>query len=80
MLRLRCPHCGEREEAEFRYRGDATITRPAADAPVEAFADFVIGGRIRRDGTGSGGSMWAAAGRYSRWNANTLTHEVRGVR
>lgn len=28
-----CPHCGPRSVAEFTYAGDATIVRPALDAP-----------------------------------------------
>jgi heterotetrameric sarcosine oxidase delta subunit len=29
MLRIPCPHCGERDYTEFRYGGDATKKRPA---------------------------------------------------
>jgi len=39
--RIDCPHCGPRDEAEFRYRGDATIVRPAPDAGIESFAAYV---------------------------------------
>jgi sarcosine oxidase subunit delta len=28
MLRIRCPHCGERDYTEFRYGGDAAKARP----------------------------------------------------
>jgi sarcosine oxidase subunit delta len=41
MLRLACPHCGPRDEVEFHYRGDASVTRPAADAAAEAFQAYV---------------------------------------
>src|SRR5215475_12291953 len=41
MLRIPCPWCGERDEVEFRYRGDATRTRPAADAAPAAFLSYV---------------------------------------
>jgi len=41
MLRIACPHCGPRDEAEFRYRGDAGLRRPAPDAGAEAFLDYV---------------------------------------
>jgi sarcosine oxidase subunit delta len=41
MLQLACPWCGMRDEAEFRYRGDATVQRPALGAGVEAFAAYV---------------------------------------
>ena len=29
MLRIPCPHCGERDYTEFRYGGDARKCRPA---------------------------------------------------
>src|ERR1700732_5425841 len=41
MLRIPCPWCGERDESEFHYRGDASKVRPAADAGVAAFASYV---------------------------------------
>ena len=30
-MRIPCPHCGERDHAEFTYAGDATVRRPAPD-------------------------------------------------
>ncbi len=41
MLRIRCPHCGLRDESEFRYRGDASAIRPAPGAGTQAFVDYV---------------------------------------
>ncbi|WP_376717801.1 sarcosine oxidase subunit delta [Labrys neptuniae] len=41
MLRIACPHCGVRDEVEFRYRGDASVRRPGEDAGVEAYYDYV---------------------------------------
>jgi heterotetrameric sarcosine oxidase delta subunit len=41
MHQIRCPHCGVRDEVEFRYRGDATVTRPPGDAGIDAFFDYV---------------------------------------
>jgi sarcosine oxidase subunit delta len=41
MLRIPCPWCGERDETEFRYRGDAARSRPAADAGLAAFTSYV---------------------------------------
>jgi heterotetrameric sarcosine oxidase delta subunit len=42
MLRIPCPWCGERDETEFRYRGDASRSRPAGDAGVAAFCTYVF--------------------------------------
>lgn len=41
MLRIRCPHCGLRDESEFRYRGDASVERPSGEAAEAAFVDYV---------------------------------------
>jgi heterotetrameric sarcosine oxidase delta subunit len=41
MLRIPCPWCGERDETEFRYRGDAGRRRPGADGSLEAFLSYV---------------------------------------
>ena len=41
MLLIRCPWCGERSEVEFKYLGDATVTRPDPDDSDEAWYDFV---------------------------------------
>jgi heterotetrameric sarcosine oxidase delta subunit len=41
MHRISCLFCGVRDEIEFRYRGDATINRPAPDADASAFTTFV---------------------------------------
>jgi len=41
VLRIPCPWCGERDEAEFRYRGDAGRSRPDAQAGVAAFTAYV---------------------------------------
>lgn len=40
-MRIVCPVCGERSVAEFAYGGDATVARPALDAPVEAWNSAV---------------------------------------
>jgi sarcosine oxidase subunit delta len=43
MLLIRCPHCGERPEAEFRYAGEAHLARPADPFGVddEVWARFL---------------------------------------
>ena len=42
MLRITCPHCGVRDEVEFRYRGDASVRRPPADADATAALGFAL--------------------------------------
>ncbi len=41
MLRICCPFCGSRDEAEFRYRGDASQMRPAETEGIAAFTAYV---------------------------------------
>jgi len=43
MLRINCPHCGERNYTEFRYGGDAAKCRPAhGSTDVRAWHDHVF--------------------------------------
>ena len=37
MHRIKCPWCGVRDESEFQYQGDATVSRPKFKASEEAF-------------------------------------------
>ena len=41
MLLIPCPWCGPRNQIEFTYGGDATVRRPAADAPDAAWFAYV---------------------------------------
>ena len=43
MLRIPCPHCGERDYTEFRYGGDASKQRPRLDEPdLKVWHDHVF--------------------------------------
>jgi sarcosine oxidase subunit delta len=79
MLRIHCPWCGLRDESEFRYRGDATRRRPAADAGVDAFLAYVY----QRDNPRGWHSEWwlhvAGCRRLLKVVRHTLTHEIRSV-
>jgi len=79
MLRIPCPWCGERDEAEFRYRGDASRPRPAAEAEIDEFVDFVY----RRDNPrGWHLEWWLHVGgcrRLLKVVRHTVTHEIREV-
>lgn len=79
MLRIRCPHCGLRDEVEFRYRGDAGVTRPAGDAGPEAFHAYVY---ERRNPSGWHSEWWLHAGgcgRVLKVIRHTRTHEIAAV-
>ena len=79
MLRITCPWCGERDETEFRYRGDATKTRPPADADLAAFSAYVF---ERDNACGWHAEWWLHTGgcrRLLKVVRHTLTHEIRSV-
>ena len=80
MLRIACPCCGERDETEFRYRGDATRARPPDPDDVAAFAAYVY----ERDNPRGWHAEWwlhvAGCRRLLRVERHTLTHEIRAVR
>lgn len=79
MLRIPCPWCGLRDETEFRYRGDATRTRPAAEAPAEAFTPYVY---LRDNPRGWHIEWWLHVGgcrRLLKVVRHTLSHEIRTV-
>ena len=79
MLQLCCPWCGVRDETEFRYRGDATVVRPSADAPVEAFEAYVY---TRLNPHGWHREWWLHTGgcrMLFQVERHTLTHELRNV-
>ena len=79
MLRIHCPWCGVRDESEFRYRGDAGRTRPAADAGAAAFAAYVY---ERSNPRGWHLEWWLHVGGCRRLITvlrHTHSHEIRWV-
>ncbi len=79
MLRICCPWCGVRDEVEFRYRGDATVSRPGADAPLAAFTTYVY---ERRNASDWHVEWWLHVGgcrKLLKLTRHTLTHEIREV-
>ena len=79
-MRINCPLCGDRPLEEFVYRGDATVTRPAADAVLEEWADYVY---LRDNPKGAHSEHWRHAMGCGSWlvvDRDTLTHEISGIR
>jgi len=79
MLRILCPCCGERDETEFRYRGDATKARPAGDAGIAAFAMYVY----ERDNPLGWHCEWwlhvAGCRKLLKVVRHTLSHDIHAV-
>lgn len=76
MHRIPCPFCGVRDEAEFAYGGDATVSRPAPDAPVEAYGRYV---HTRANPRGWHLEWWQHVAGCRQWlkvARHTFTHEI----
>ncbi|MBM3478591.1 MAG: sarcosine oxidase subunit delta [Alphaproteobacteria bacterium] len=79
MLRIDCPHCGPRDEAEFTYRGDATVVRPGPDAGIEAWDDYL---HLRDNPRGWTVEWWlhsAGCRAVLKVRRHTVTHQVDAV-
>ncbi|MEV4647413.1 sarcosine oxidase subunit delta [Saccharopolyspora sp. NPDC049426] len=77
MLRIRCPWCGERDEVEFRYGGQA-VDYPAEPGALNdrEWADFLF---VRDNPCGWWRERWVHSAGCRRWFElwrNTETDEV----
>lgn len=74
---LRCPHCGDREHAEFSYGADATLQRPAPDETShDAWMAYVYN---RENPRGPYWEYWQHSAGCRLWFKvlrDTMTHEV----
>lgn len=73
-----CPHCGLRPKEEFGVKG-AVLPRPAAEAPMAAWMDYVY---LRDNPRGLYREYWHHAGGCRRWLVvarDTATHAVASV-
>lgn len=76
MLLIHCPWCGPRDHAEFAYGGDATLTRPAPDAPERDWYDYVY---TRDNPRGPHLELWQHTQGCRLWvrvRRDTLTHAI----
>ena len=81
MIRIHCPVCGLRDETEFTYGADATVTRPDVDEPrLEMWLDYVFN---RDNPCGPHSEYWHHVQGCRQWlvlERNTLTHDVGACR
>jgi len=80
MLLINCPWCGERDESEFSYAGEAHIARPPDTEKLsdEQWADYLF---MRKNPKGLHREQWLhAAGcrRYFNVERDTLTYRISG--
>ncbi len=80
MLLIECPWCGQRDESEFSYAGEAHIARPLETEKLsdEAWADYLF---MRKNPKGLHREQWLhAAGcrRYFNVERDTATYKISG--
>lgn len=81
MLLIKCPYCGEREQTEFSYHGEAHIARPENPQSLtdEQWADYVF---LRKNPKGAHYERWYHAfgcRRFFNMARNTVSGEIYGV-
>ena len=76
MHLIECPWCGVRDQAEFSYRGDASVRRPDAAEGPQAIFKYVY---MRENPMGWHVEWWHHAAGCRQWVKvvrNTLTHQI----
>ena len=78
MLLIKCPWCGERDEHEFSYGGEAHIARPGHPEKLsdEEWADYIF---MRSNPKGPFAERWVHTQGCRRWfniQRDTFTHEI----
>ena len=81
MLRIPCPYCGDRDEDEFSYGGEADIVRPEDSWTLsdDEWADYLF---MRENPKGPHAERWCHSHGCGRWFdvvRDTATHEILGV-
>ena len=81
MIRIPCPHCGERDYSEFTYGGDANRKRPDPETGShEEWFNYVF---IRSNPRGPFKEYWHHVQGCRQWlivERDTATHEVLGAK
>jgi sarcosine oxidase, subunit delta len=80
MLLIRCPWCGDRDEVEFSYGGQAGVAYPADPEELTdaQWAEYVF---VRDNPKGPFVERWVHTNGCRRWFdavRNTVTHEFLG--
>lgn len=78
MFLIKCPWCGERDQSEFGYGGEAHIKRPADNENMsdEDWADYVFN---RSNPKGLHHERWVhihGCGQWFNMTRNTATDEI----
>lgn len=81
MLRIPCPHCGERDETEFHYGAESGVAYPPDPFALsdEEWAAYLF---FRANPRGWFVERWFHAAGCRRWfdlDRNTVTDEIRSA-
>lgn len=79
MQQIPCPWCGVRDETEFRFGGEAPLSRPAAEVDDAAWAAYLFD---TENAKGLARERWFHRHGCGGWFVlvrDTLTHEIRGA-
>ena len=79
MLTIPCPFCGERDEAEFRYGGEALQEIPQAGASDAEWSDYLFN---RDNPKGLVRERWCHGYGCNQWFQvvrDTVTHRIHAV-
>lgn len=78
MLLIKCPWCGERDETEFHYGGEADIVRPADPFALNdrEWADYLF---MRTNPRGTQRELWNHTRGCRRWfgvQRDTVSYKI----
>jgi sarcosine oxidase subunit delta len=81
MLLIECPWCGERDESEFSYAGEAHIARPMETEKLSdrQWADYLF---MRKNPKGLHREQWqhvAGCRRYFNAERDTVSYRITGT-
>ena len=81
MIRVPCPHCGDRDETEFHYGGEAGVPYPADPSALDdaAWSSYLF---VRSNPKGWFRERWFHGAGCRRWfnlERHTVTDEIRSL-
>ena len=76
MLRIPCPYCGDRDEAEFCFGGESHVARPEPEVSDKVWGDYLF---VRGNPKGLHYERWCHSYGCGQWFnvvRNTVTHQI----
>ncbi|MAR78845.1 MAG: sarcosine oxidase subunit delta [Rhodospirillaceae bacterium] len=82
MLIINCPYCGERDESEFHYGGEAGITRPGHPDKLsdKEWGNYLF---MRKNTKGLFSELWFHSAGCRKWfivDRDTVTNEIVSIK